>query len=644
MADKKIKIDVVVDPSKAKAGIKAVEGDLDNLGTAGGKTGGLFSGIGDKIKGVFGKGGPASSAVGSLGGDVGALGGAFTGPQVAVAATGAAIAKFALDGAAKFAALGEKVETFKGISGTTAQEASKWVAVADDYGVSAEELAGSFGKLGKVLGTNAAALDEYGVVVARAKDGSVDLNATAMNVIDTYNHTVDPTIKAKLATEAFGKSYTALVPLIDEGSTKILDRMKQVDGAQLFTDDKLKKAEDYRLAMDNLHDTLNDLQMELGEKLIPTIVNMSESVTVLSNSFSFLSDHIPTQVLESLKVLLDPVGHGIGALKDQADKLTDTFTHFDEKAKPFDKWMVRQLDFLPSFAGEAQVVVSGMGDLSSSTTEAASAQEQLYLAMLDSKAASVKATEAGKKQVDVSDQLIKRYQDEKQAILDRASALNDSTDKALASQSADLASADALDAYTKSLGDSTLTARDQQQVFIDTQKTINNGAATFADYVVGQVKGTGQILSAADEARIRTDAQITSLEHERDSLKEGSPLWNAIEAHIEHLKAIPTSVVTNVDTTISGNAAGGVKGKKAAGGPVSAGGVYLVGEKGPELFNPGSSGTIIPNNRLGGPGGVGGSVFNITINVPPATDAGKYIVEQIAKFERANGANWRAAS
>lgn len=51
-------------------------------------------------------------------------------------------------------------------------------------------------------------------------------------------------------------------------------------------------------------------------------------------------------------------------------------------------------------------------------------------------------------------------------------------------------------------------------------------------------------------------------------------------------------------------------GGKAAGGPVSGGTTYLVGEKGPELFTPSASGNIIPNNRLGG----GGSTFNITVN------------------------------
>ena len=37
----------------------------------------------------------------------------------------------------------------------------------------------------------------------------------------------------------------------------------------------------------------------------------------------------------------------------------------------------------------------------------------------------------------------------------------------------------------------------------------------------------------------------------------------------------------------------------AAGGPVTAGGLYMVGERGPELFMPRQAGMIVPNNRLG---------------------------------------------
>lgn len=39
---------------------------------------------------------------------------------------------------------------------------------------------------------------------------------------------------------------------------------------------------------------------------------------------------------------------------------------------------------------------------------------------------------------------------------------------------------------------------------------------------------------------------------------------------------------------------------RASGGPVSRGTPYIVGERGPELFVPNSSGSIVPNNRMGG--------------------------------------------
>jgi hypothetical protein len=51
-------------------------------------------------------------------------------------------------------------------------------------------------------------------------------------------------------------------------------------------------------------------------------------------------------------------------------------------------------------------------------------------------------------------------------------------------------------------------------------------------------------------------------------------------------------------------------GTRAAGGPVSAGKTYLVGERGPEMFTPSSSGSIIPNHMLGG----GGGGISITVN------------------------------
>ena len=50
------------------------------------------------------------------------------------------------------------------------------------------------------------------------------------------------------------------------------------------------------------------------------------------------------------------------------------------------------------------------------------------------------------------------------------------------------------------------------------------------------------------------------------------------------------------------------RGAKAEGGPVKSGSSYLVGERGPEMFSPGVSGTITPNHAMSGS-------TNIVVNV-----------------------------
>ena len=66
---------------------------------------------------------------------------------------------------------------------------------------------------------------------------------------------------------------------------------------------------------------------------------------------------------------------------------------------------------------------------------------------------------------------------------------------------------------------------------------------------------------------------------------------------------------------------------RANGGPVAQGGSYIVGERGPELFTPGSSGNITPNYAMGG--------ANITVNVTSANP--NDVVAALQKWVRNNG-------
>lgn len=89
----------------------------------------------------------------------------------------------------------------------------------------------------------------------------------------------------------------------------------------------------------------------------------------------------------------------------------------------------------------------------------------------------------------------------------------------------------------------------------------------------------------------------------------------------------------------AGKAIGGLFGR-ASGGPVNAGQAYIVGERGPEVFVPGSSGSILPSlGRAGGSGAWGTTtiVNHITVtSVDPNA-----VVAAIKKYEQANGQRWR---
>ena len=126
-----------------------------------------------------------------------------------------------------------------------------------------------------------------------------------------------------------------------------------------------------------------------------------------------------------------------------------------------------------------------------------------------------------------------------------------------------------------------------------------------------------KIKSDAEKAR---DALSASMETAFMSLVEGTKsvkdaFRDMASAVIKELYRI--YVVQKITGMITGALKGSdvpLVGGKANGGPVGAGGSYLVGERGPEIFTPSTSGTIIPNSKSGGAGGGVTVVQNINIS------------------------------
>jgi hypothetical protein len=100
--------------------------------------------------------------------------------------------------------------------------------------------------------------------------------------------------------------------------------------------------------------------------------------------------------------------------------------------------------------------------------------------------------------------------------------------------------------------------------------------------------------------------------------------WNGLEFKAPHLPGLPDVTIGVPDIP-----------RLAGGGPYR--GMALVGERGPELLV-GGSGTVIPNNRLGG---VGGNSYQINVTAIDPAAAQEAVITAIREYERRNGTDWR---
>ncbi|BAQ93371.1 putative tape measure protein [uncultured Mediterranean phage uvMED] len=112
------------------------------------------------------------------------------------------------------------------------------------------------------------------------------------------------------------------------------------------------------------------------------------------------------------------------------------------------------------------------------------------------------------------------------------------------------------------------------------------------------------------------------------SMSAREALANLFQRTADHFLDMATKIIAyqikmqalNIGLNLFGGGAGGggggglniagIDAYMADGGSAKAGGSYIVGERGPELFVPNTSGTVVPNNQLGG-----GGATNVVVNV-----------------------------
>jgi hypothetical protein len=144
------------------------------------------------------------------------------------------------------------------VLGLNADETSRIIQVADDWGISIE-----------AVRTSLAFMNKTGVTP------SIDNLA---KLADEYVASTDKAAFAAKAVKTLGRGYQTLIPLLALGGDGFRDAAAGIDQSLIATDEGIKASREYEVVMDDLNDTVTGLKYELANGLIPTLVDLLGTV------------------------------------------------------------------------------------------------------------------------------------------------------------------------------------------------------------------------------------------------------------------------------------------------------------------------------------------------------------------------------
>ena len=187
--------------------------------------------------------------------------------------------------------------------GISAEETSKVIQAADDYGISVGEITSA--------------------LQMAVKKGFAPNVETLAKLADEYNSIQDPTERAARLTEVFGRNWTALTPMLKEGGQAIRDAAQEAEKLGLVLSDKdVKSARAMEVQVDNLNDRIEALKLKMGKDLLPDAVNLADTLNRFSDIVQGAEDPLTTMNRE-LGYLISLTGNDSEQTRAQIKAIED---------------------------------------------------------------------------------------------------------------------------------------------------------------------------------------------------------------------------------------------------------------------------------------------------------------------------------
>jgi predicted PurR-regulated permease PerM len=144
----------------------------------------------------------------------------------------------------------------------------------------------------------------------------------------------------------------------------------------------------------------------------------------------------------------------------------------------------------------------------------------------------------------------------------------------------------------------------KKKLLQQSQDLVNSIQGAVEGAIVGLAETLGEALSGKDIGKQLFSVIGDLIEQIGKALIKFGLVKSGLDAILANPLALPggAAIALGIAAVAIGSLVKNIKvsGQRAMGGPVVGGNAYLVGERGPEIFRPNNSGTIIPNNRISG--------------------------------------------
>lgn len=156
----------------------------------------------------------------------------------------------------------KEVRDLKEISGTGAEETSRFIQVLDDYEISTQ--------------------DAMTATRAMTKQGLVPNIETLAQLSDQYLSISDAQERNEFVIKNLGRAGLEWVNVLRQGGDALREQGAAVDKNLILDEKAVQQAEDYRLAQDALQDSVTALAYAIGTELIPVMKDATTDLTEIA--------------------------------------------------------------------------------------------------------------------------------------------------------------------------------------------------------------------------------------------------------------------------------------------------------------------------------------------------------------------------